>query len=280
MSGTRPEARTAVPATGAARVRGDALRVVLLYSAFAGLWILSSDQVLAWIYSDAEQLVRASIAKGWLFVVVTALLLYGLIRRLLDQTLAASRREIAAQAEKARALQLLATIAENSTDAIFAKDLDGRYLVFNRETARLVGKTMEQALGSDDGALFPPAQAAMIRDNDRRVLAEDRIRSYEEVLDTVDGRRHFVATKGPLHDGDGKVVGIFGISRDITDQQRADAALRASVDELERFNRLAVGRELDMIELKQQVNALSLRLGLVPPYAIEFAERSAPQAPD
>lgn len=280
MSGTRPEARTAAPATGAARASGDALRVVLLYAAFAGLWILFSDQGLAWIYSDAEQLVRASTAKGWLFVVVTAMLLYGLIRRLLDQTLAASRREIAAQAERARALQLLATIADNSTDAIFAKDLDGRYLVFNRETARLVGKTMEQALGSDDGALFPPAQAAMIRDNDRRVVAENCIRKYEEVLDTVDGRRRFVATKGPLRDGDGKVVGIFGISRDITDQQRADAALRASVDELERFNRLAVGRELDMIELKQQVNALSLRLGLVPPYAIEFAERSAPQAPD
>lgn len=280
MSGTHPEAHTAAPAKSEARTGGDALRVVLLYAAFAGLWILFSDQVMAWIYSDAEQLVRASIAKGWLFVAVTALLLYGLIRRLLDQTLAASRREIAAQAEKASVLQLLATIVDNSTDAIFAKDMDGRYLVFNRETARVVGKTVEQALGSDDTALFPPAQAALIRDNDRRVLAENRIRSYEEALDTVDGRRLFVATKGPLRDGEGKVVGIFGIARDVTDQRHADAALRASMDELERFNRLAVGRELDMIALKQQINALCRELGRELPYAIELAERSAPQAPD
>jgi PAS domain S-box-containing protein len=280
MSGTRPEAGAAALAAGKARTRGDALRVVLIYAVFAGLWILLSDEALVWIYSDPEQLMRASIIKGWLFVVVTALLLYGLIHRLLDQTLAASRRELAAQAERARALQLLAAIVDNSSDAIFAKDIEGRYLIFNRETARVVGKTAGQALGCDDTELFPPAQAAMIRDNDRRVLAEDRIRSCEEVLDTVDGRRTFIATKGPLRDGEGRVVGIFGISRDVTEQLRADADLRATVDELERFNRLAVGRELDMIRLKQQVNTLSTRLGLAPPYGLAFAEPSGTRIPD
>lgn len=264
-----------IQATGAV-----ALRIVLAYAVFAGLWILVGDNALGSLFNDPTQIVIASTIKGWLFVAVTSLLLFGFIRSRLDQAMAASQRELEAQTEKARALQLLATIADNSTDAIFAKDLEGRYLVFNRECARVVGKTAHQVLGSDDTVLFSPAQAAMIRDNDRSVLAEDRINTYEEVLDTVDGRRNFVATKGPLRDGDGRVVGIFGISRDITEQHRAEAALRETIEELERFNRLAVGRELDMVRLKQQVNALSLQLGLPAPYGLNFAEASGKSAQD
>lgn len=264
-----------IQATGAV-----ALRIVLAYAVFAGLWILLSDNALSWLFTDPDQLVIASTIKGWLFVAVTSLLLFGFIRSRLDQAMAASRREIEAQTEKARALQLLATIADNSTDAIFAKDLEGRYLVFNRECARVVGKTDEQVVGCDDTVLFPPAQAALIRDNDLRVLADDHINTYEEVLDTVDGRRNFLATKGPLHDGDGSLVGIFGISRDITEQQRAETALRDTIEELERFNRLAVGRELDMVRLKQQVNALSLQLGLPPPYGLNFADAPGKSAQD
>lgn len=266
---------TEIQATGAI-----ALRIVLAYAVFAGLWILVSDEALGWLLRDPARLVIASTIKGWLFVAVTSLLLFGFIRSRLDQAMAASRREIEAQTEKARALQLLATIADNSTDAIFAKDLEGRYLVFNRECARVMGKTDEQVVGSDDTMLFPAAQAALIRDNDLRVLAEDRISTYEEVLDTVDGRRNFLATKGPLRDGDGRVVGIFGIARDITERQRAETALRETIGELERFNRLAVGRELDMVRLKQQVNALSLQLGLPPPYGLNFADAPGKSAQD
>jgi PAS domain S-box-containing protein len=264
-----------IQATGAI-----ALRIVLAYAVFAGLWILVGDNALGLLFNDPTQIILASTIKGWLFVAVTSLLLFAFIRSRLDQAMAVSRREIEAQTEKARALGLLATIADNSSDAIFAKDQARRYLVFNREYARVVGKTAEQVLGSDDTALFPPAQAAAIRDNDRRVLADDRINSYEEVLDTVDGQRIFLTTKGPLRDGDGKVVGLFGISRDITEQQRAETALRATIEELERFNRIAVGRELDMIRLKQQVNALSLQLGLAPPYGLNFAEAPGKSAQD
>lgn len=264
-----------IQATGAI-----ALRIVLAYAVFAGIWILVGDNALGALFNDPAQIVIASTIKGWLFVAVTSLLLFGFIRSRLDQAMAASRREIEAQTEKARALQLLATIADNSTDAIFAKDLEGRYLVFNRECARVVGKTAEQVLCSDDRVLFPPAQAALIRDNDRSVLADDRINTYEEVLDTVDGKRNFLATKGPLRDGDGSVVGIFGIARDITERQRAETALRETIEELERFNRLAVGRELDMVRLKQQVNALSEQLGLPPPYGLSFAEAPGKSAQD
>ena len=62
-----------------------ALRIVLVYAALAGLWILLSDQVVSWLFSDPVQIILASTIKGWLFVAVTSLLLYGLIRQPLAQ---------------------------------------------------------------------------------------------------------------------------------------------------------------------------------------------------
>lgn len=262
-----PNASHGIQAAGAV-----ALRVVLVYAVFAGLWILLSDKALEWLFSNPTQLMLASTMKGWLFVGVTSLLLFGFIRRRLEQALALSRRELEAQAEKTRALQLLAAIADNSSDAIFAKDLEGRYLLCNRETARVLGRTTGQALGCDDAALFSQAQATLIRANDRRVMAENRICSYEEPVSTVDGERVYQATKGPLRDGDGKVIGMFGIARDITERQQAEMALRQNIEELERFNRVAVGRELEMIALKQQVNALARQLGRLAPFDMDFAE--------
>lgn len=202
-----------------------AARVVLIYAVFASLWIGLSDKVLAVLVSDPAQIIRLSSFKGWLFVAATSLLLFGLIRRLLGQMLAAAQRERAAQAETQRSQLLLTALIDSSCDAIFAKDLTGRYLLFNPETTRITGSSAEQALGHDDSALFTPEQAEMIRANDRRVIELNQVNSYEEALQTIDGERIFLATKGPLRDGLGKVIGLFGISRDITERKSDEAAL-------------------------------------------------------
>jgi diguanylate cyclase (GGDEF)-like protein/PAS domain S-box-containing protein len=204
-----------------------ALRIVIVYAVFAGLWILLSDKAVALVFTDPAKITLVSMIKGWLFVTVTSLLLYGLIRRLLGKILTASMTALEAQTERMRTEQLLDNIADSSPDAIFAKDLKGRYLLFNRETSRVVGKTTEQALGCDDALLFPE-QAEMIRANDRRVIAENRISTFEETISTVDGERTYLAIKGPLRNGDGEVIGMFGISRDITERKRVEAALRES----------------------------------------------------
>ena len=57
---------------------------------------------------------------------------------------------------------------------------------------------------------------------------------------------------------------------DITERKRAEEKLAQRVEELERFHRLSVGRELRMIELKRQINELSEQLGREPPYDISF----------
>jgi diguanylate cyclase (GGDEF)-like protein/PAS domain S-box-containing protein len=210
-----------------------AARLVLVYAAFASLWILLSDKAVAWMFSDPASITLASMIKGWLFVGVTSLLLFGLIRRLLTQVLSASRAALQAQQERLRTQQLLDQIADSSPDAIFAKDLQGRYLMFNRETARVIGKSAQQALGLDDTALFPPEQAQGIRANDRQVIAQNQIRTYEETLNTVDGERTYLATKGPLRNAQGEVTGLFGISRDITERKQSDELIRIAATAFE-----------------------------------------------
>ena len=203
-----------------------ALRIVLAYAAFAGLWILLSDHLVSWLVSDPQRIALLSTIKGWLFVAVTSLLLYGLIKRLAAQIAATSTRELAAQNDRIRAQQLLDAIADSSPDAIFAKDRNGRYLLFNRETARLIGKRAGEAIGFDDTVLFPPQQAAMIRANDAQVIEATQVKTYEETLATVDGERTFLAIKGPLRDERGEVIGSFGISRDITERKNSELKIK------------------------------------------------------
>jgi len=215
-----------------------AVRVVFVYAAFACLWILLSDWVLVRLVSDPTQIAFWSTVKGWLFVAVTSLLLFGMIQRQLSQTFHLSARESEAQADRNRTQLLLQAIANNSTDSIFVKDLDGRYLLFNQEAARVTGKASEQALGLDDTALFSLAQAEAIRANDRAVIESGRPSTYEETITTIDGERAYLATKGPLYDDDGRVVGVFGISRDITDRKRAQATLNQQARRSEALLRL------------------------------------------
>ncbi len=151
------------------------------------------------------------------------------------QELAFSLREREIQTEKLHALQLLDAIADVSSDVIFAKDKEGRYLLFNKEAGRVVGMRTDEVLGNDDSVLFPPEQASLLIANDRKVMEENRTVTLQEDLTTADGEVTFLSTKGPLRDAVGNVMGMFGIARDITERRQAEEALRQSE---EKFRRL------------------------------------------
>ncbi|NJD89098.1 MAG: PAS domain S-box protein, partial [Betaproteobacteria bacterium] len=121
-----------------------------------------------------------------------------------------------------QSLDLLRAISDGSTDAIFAKDRDGRYLLFNAAAASYMGKEPGEVIGKDDRDIFPADDAEAIRANDSRVVAEGRVLTFEERLATPGGETDFLATKGPLRDAEGRVTGIYGISRDITALKRSE----------------------------------------------------------
>ena len=204
------------------------LRIVGIYAAFASAWILFSDKALEYLVLDPEARTLLSIGKGWAFVAVTSLLLYGLMWQAWQQV-------SQALAQRLQAFQLLEAVADSSEDAIFAKDRDGRYLLFNRAAGFFVGKAPGDVIGRDDRDLFPADQAESLRAVHRQILAERRIINSEEYLTTPAGPRVFQTTKGPLSTPDGTVFGVYGIARDVTARKSAEAALRESNDRLQMF---------------------------------------------
>ncbi len=122
--------------------------------------------------------------------------------------------------ELARQKMLLHSVIESTTDAIYIKDLQGRYLLANSGVAKATGKPVEEILGRDDTALFPPTEAARIMAFDRLVMEGGTVRNIDDTLTTSTGTRTYLTTKGPLRDEQGQLFGTFGISRDDTDRRR------------------------------------------------------------
>lgn len=191
---------------------------------------------------------------------VSALLLYQ------RQSLRLARKRQQEQAARLDALRLLDAVADASGDAIFAKDLAGNYRLFNRAAARFCRTTPEAVLGHDDRSVFPPEQAALTMASDRQAIAEDRLLTVHERVKTAEGEITLQVIKGPLHDADGRIVGTFGISRDITERARAEEENRRQLEELRRWHQATLGRESRILELKGEVNALLAQSGQCPRY--------------
>lgn len=123
---------------------------------------------------------------------------------------------------------ILRSVIDGTSDAICVKDLQGRYIVANAAAAERSETTVEAMLGLDDAALFSPEQARKIRETDRQVVETGDSIVFEEEIPTQDQMRSLLVAKYPQRDAEGNIIGVIGISRDITARKRAEAALQAS----------------------------------------------------
>ncbi|MDD3354699.1 PAS domain S-box protein [Zoogloea sp.] len=142
------------------------------------------------------------------------------------QSLRLSRQREEAQSRQLQALQLLDAIAQGSTDMIYAKDLEGRYLLFNAEATRVTGVSGSDVLGKGGEQVHAPEERTEIERIEQEVIASAVADSRLEQLSTVRGPRSFLTTRWPLRDGQGRIVGVFGIARDITELRRDQKALQ------------------------------------------------------
>ncbi|MEO8102577.1 MAG: PAS domain S-box protein [Betaproteobacteria bacterium] len=123
---------------------------------------------------------------------------------------------------------LLQALVDSTSDFVFAKDLAGRYLLFNAAAAKVTGKDVDAVIGRDDNFVFPSKQAAQIRKDDIELCAAGKTVTEEIAIVVAGGEQQVhLTTKGPLRNADGETIGMFGIARDITGRKRAEAeALR------------------------------------------------------
>ena len=130
-------------------------------------------------------------------------------------------------------LALLQGITQGTTDAVFVKDLRGRYLMMNPAGAGFLGRTVDEVIGKDDTELFDdPETGRIIMELDRGVLQSGKMQTFEEGGTAAGVSRIYLSNKGPLRDPSGKVVGLLGICRDITDRKRAEEEMHRSEQKL------------------------------------------------
>jgi PAS domain S-box-containing protein len=130
-----------------------------------------------------------------------------------------------AEGQLRRTSNLLEAVVSSANDAIFVKDQQGKYLLFNQAAARYVGKATHDVLGLNDSQLFDETSSQKIRQSDLQVMSTGTNALFEEIL-TADGiTRIFQSTKGPYRDEFGNVVGVLGISRDVTSQKESQRKL-------------------------------------------------------
>jgi PAS domain S-box-containing protein len=113
-------------------------------------------------------------------------------------------------------VSLLEAIIDGSSDAIYVKDREGRYLLANAATARLAGTRAEDMVGKTDLAILPPAAAAEVMRRDETVMSTGKLVTFVETVPVQGTLRTFWSTKGVYRDAMGRIIGLFGISRDMT----------------------------------------------------------------
>ena len=123
------------------------------------------------------------------------------------------------QAEKALAEheKLLSAIIEGTNDAIFLKDGEGHYILANEATAIAIGKQKQAIIGKTDREIFPYESAEVINDVDSCVMQSGKPILAEERLTTSFGDSYWLANKSPRFGESGDVIGLIGISRNITE---------------------------------------------------------------
>lgn len=122
--------------------------------------------------------------------------------------------------------ELLHSIVEGTSEAIYLKDTEGRYKLINAAGARYMGRSPEEVLGKTDRELLSPETVVPILKIDQQVLSKGESVTCEEGLVEGGVTRTFLSTKNPYRDSNGQIVGVLGISVDITEHRRMEEQLR------------------------------------------------------
>jgi PAS domain S-box-containing protein len=150
------------------------------------------------------------------------------------QSWLAAVTDITDQKRADEASRRLAAIVESSDDAIFSRDISGTITSWNKGAERIFGYAAEEAIGQPVLMLIPPERRLDDQFIRERIERGEGIEHFDTVRRTKDGvLRDISLTISPLRNAQGGIVGASIIGRDITQQKRDAAALRAAQEKLQ-----------------------------------------------
>ncbi len=148
-----------------------------------------------------------------------------------EQVAMAVERKRATNAMKKSEKQMR-TLIEAIPASIYFKDPDGRNLVVNKAYEELAGRRRDAIIGKTDAELLPKNLAEQCRKSDEKVFKSGKTYMGEEKCLSQTGEIvFFETTKSPIFDEHGDIVGLVGVSRDITTRKKTEEALEASKEQ-------------------------------------------------
>ncbi|MDD1771172.1 MAG: PAS domain S-box protein [Methanomassiliicoccales archaeon] len=171
----------------------------------------------------------------------------------------AAARDVTSQKQ---ASQYARSLIESSLDPLVTISADGKITDVNEATIKVTGVPREFLIGTDFSNYF--TEPAKAREGYQQVFAKGFVTDYPLTLRSRNGSLTDVLYNASVYkDTRGNVLGVFAAARDVTAQRRAEEELAVQrkreqerLAELEKFQRLVVGRELKMMELKKQIEEL------------------------
>lgn len=192
----------------------------------AGEEIPSGTSESWWISKSGE---RRYILDNWRAVFKDGKLLYtnGILRDITER-----RR---AEEELLYERMLLETLLDNTRDTVYFKDTEARFICMSKSLADLFSVTREEAIGKTDFDFFKKDLAAEKFADDMEVIRSGiPVLDKEEMASTTTDKNRWVSTsKFPWYGEDSRVIGLFGMSRDISERKRAEQEINKLNAELE-----------------------------------------------
>ena len=155
-------------------------------------------------------------------------------------------------------------LLDATQESLLLLDKEGIIMAVNQTAARRLQKTPEELAGTNRFDLLPQNIRESRKGYFNKVLQTGTPVEFEDEREGIVFHNNYY----PLRDKTDSIIGVAIFAQDITERKRAEEELRRNVEELERFSKVAYGREKKMIQLKQEINELMIQLGKVEKYKI------------
>ena len=155
-------------------------------------------------------------------IVIGSVLGVGLVAVLLLSLMAENRKRMRVQHELEEKTSILSAVFEGTEDAIYVKDRAGRYVLANTATAKNLSRSRNDVIGKSNDEMMAPQDTAAANVADRKVVDSGESTTYEQTFSRDGVMRTVLSFKAPYRNGDNEVIGIIGVSRDITERKNLE----------------------------------------------------------